>query len=106
MSPRPLPARLASATSAVLLAAAVAKELRLPADERTWEGALGPVPYDLRPPTLARVVERWWNPDDPRFLTPHVFGVGWSLNLARVAAVCGCSAVRSEDEPGLEADAI
>jgi uncharacterized membrane protein len=27
------------------------------------------------------VMERWWNPNDERVLTPHVFGVGWSLNL-------------------------
>ena len=39
------------------------------------------VPYDFRIPTLRRVRERWWNPDDPRIFTPHVFGVGWSLNL-------------------------
>ena len=39
------------------------------------------VPYDFRFPALRRVRERWWNPEDPRIFTPHVFGVGWSLNL-------------------------
>ena len=39
------------------------------------------VPYEFRLPTLCRVRQRWWNPDDPRIFTPHVFGVGWSLNL-------------------------
>ena len=38
------------------------------------------VPYDFRFPTLQRVRDRFWNPDDPRIFTPHVFGVGWSLN--------------------------
>ena len=69
-----------------LVAAAVAKELSRPREEREWHGELGGlVPYDFRPPTSARVLERWWKPDDPRLLTPHVFGVGWSVNLARLA---------------------
>ncbi len=68
-----------------LLAAAILKELRKPADEREWHGDLaGFVPYELRPPTLTRVRERWWNPRDPRILTPHVFGVGWSVNFGRL----------------------
>jgi hypothetical protein len=71
-----------------LLAAAVVRELRKPPLERTWNGRLaGTVPYDLRwPPTLERIRERWWNPDDPRLFTEHVFGVGWSVNLARLAS--------------------
>ena len=44
-------------------------------------GRLLNVPYDFRFPTIQRVKERWWNPDDSRVFTPHVFGVGWSLNL-------------------------
>ncbi|WP_216853636.1 DUF5808 domain-containing protein [Phytoactinopolyspora halotolerans] len=65
--------------AAGLVAAAVAAELRKPADERTWEGAVGGlVPYDFRPPTMQRVRERMWAPDDPAIFTPHVFGVGWS----------------------------
>ena len=30
-----------------------------------WEGWLLGVPYDLRPPTLARLHDRLWNPADP-----------------------------------------
>ena len=44
------------------------------------------VPYDFRVPTLERVRSRWWNPDDPRLFTPHVFGIGWSANLYQVLA--------------------
>ena len=44
-------------------------------------GRLLGVPYDLRPPTLARLHDRLWNPADPRLLTPHVFGWGYSVNL-------------------------
>jgi hypothetical protein len=74
-----------------LVAAAVATELRKPARDRTWHGRVGGlVPYDFRRPTAARVRERCWNPDDGRLLTPQVFGVGWTLNLARVRDfVCG-----------------
>lgn len=45
------------------------------------QGRVGGVPYDLRRPTLAKTRARYWNPDDPRLLTPKVFGVGWTVNL-------------------------
>jgi len=68
-----------------LVAAAVITELRKAPAEREWHGHLaGLVPYEFRPPTLERVEERWWNPNDRRILTEHVFGVGWSVNLAQV----------------------
>ena len=67
-----------------LAVAAVVKELRLPADERTWHGRILYVPYDFRLPTLARVRERLWAPEDERLLVPQVFGVGWSVNFGRL----------------------
>lgn len=76
--------RLVSLISAALLVAAVVRELRAPADDRQWHGRIVGVPYDLRPPSLARERAAWWNPDDPRLFTPRGFGVGWALNLARV----------------------
>lgn len=51
---------------------------------RDWRGSVFGIPYDFRPPTLERIRERWWNETDPRLFTPHVFGVGWSINLARL----------------------
>jgi hypothetical protein len=45
-----------------------------------WTGVLFGLPYDLRPPTLARVKERVWNPADSRLLTPMVFGWGYTVN--------------------------
>jgi hypothetical protein len=77
--------RLRVALAAALVGAAVVRELRKPADERTWEGRLaGVLPYDLRPPTPARFRSRVWNPDDERLIVPQVFGIGWTLNLGRL----------------------
>jgi hypothetical protein len=65
--------------------AAVVQELRKPAEERTWTGTLGgTIPYDLRPPTAERLRAKLWAPDDPRIFMPHVFGVGWSVNVGRL----------------------
>src|SRR5690606_32332715 len=82
-------ARAAAAVAGALLAAAVARELRTPADQRTWHGQVAGVPYDFRPPTVEKVRRAFWNPDDPRLFTPHVFGMGWAVNLARLAEMLG-----------------
>ena len=39
------------------------------------------VPFEFRVPTVRRLRDRWWNPGDPRIVTPHVLGIGWSLNV-------------------------
>ena len=70
--------------------AAIVEQLRLPAEQRTWEGRVGGlVPYDFRMPTLERAKSRWWNPGDDRLFVPTVFGVGWTINAARIARVLG-----------------
>ena len=67
---------------------ALAKELRLPRDQRTWHGSIaGVVPYDLRRPTLAKAKERLWSPDSRYLLTARVFGAGWTLNFGRLFAL-------------------
>jgi len=69
-----------------LLIAAVIDQLRRAPQDRTWEGEVaGFVPYDLRMPTLERARSRWWNPEDDRLFVPQVFGVGWTINFARLA---------------------
>jgi hypothetical protein len=66
------------------IAQAITEQLRRPSDERTWEGKVaGVVPYDFRPPTPARLKEKFWAPEEA-FVTPHSFGVGWSVNLGRI----------------------
>lgn len=85
---------LIGAAALALLAAAVVRELRLPRDQRTWHGTMCGVPYDLRRPTWRRIQESWWAPQDPRLVTPRVLGVGWGLNLGRIAALIRSSRKR------------
>ena len=69
----------------VLVGAAVITELRKPPEEREWHGKLaGFVPYELRPPTIDRVRETYWDPEDEHVFKPPVWGVGWALNVGRV----------------------
>jgi hypothetical protein len=69
-----------------LVVAALIDQLRRDREERTWEGSVaGIVPYDFRKPTLERARSRWWNTDDDGLFVPQVFGVGWTINLARLA---------------------
>lgn len=73
--------RLLRWAALILVGAAIYDQLRRPPAERTWHGRIGFVPYDFRPPTVERLRERLWNPDDPRIFTPHVWGVGWTINF-------------------------
>jgi hypothetical protein len=76
-----------------LAAMAILDQLRRPREDRTWEGeVLGFVPYDLRPPTLARARSRWWNDEDERLFVPQVFGVGWTINFARIPKLLASAA--------------
>jgi hypothetical protein len=68
-------------------AAAVVEQMRRPEGERTWHGDILGVPYDFRPPSVRRLRDAWWNPDDPRLFTPRDFGVGWAVNLARLLEI-------------------
>ncbi len=47
------------------------------------------IPFDFRVPTIDRVRQRMWNPDDPRVITPTVFGAGWSINLYQAGCDMG-----------------
>ncbi|WP_042368269.1 DUF5808 domain-containing protein [Streptacidiphilus neutrinimicus] len=76
--------RVVLAAAIGVTAAAVAKELRRPAEERTWRGRIVGLPYDFRPPTLARIRAEYWAPDNDALFTPHAFGVGYGVNLARL----------------------
>lgn len=73
--------RLIEATAITITIAAVCQELEKPREERSWNGKLGFVPYDFRLPTLQKLRDRFWNPDDKRIFTPHIWGVGWAVNF-------------------------
>lgn len=82
------PADVVRLVTVGLAVAAIVKELRTDPARRTWNGVVaGFVPYDFRFPTVERVRARLWNPDDEHWVSPRVFGVGWTLNLGRVVAV-------------------
>jgi len=68
------------------VAGAIYKEMRLPAEERTWHGRLlGFVPYDFRIPTPAKLIRSWWNPDSDQLIGETAFGVGWTVNVSALA---------------------
>ena len=71
----------AAVISTVMVGAAILDQMRRPAEQRTWQGQLGAIPYDFRPPTLKRLREKVWNKDTSHVVMPRLFGVGWSLNL-------------------------
>ena len=57
--------------------------------EKKPRGVFYGIPYDFRVPTPERIRERLWNPDDPRVLTPMVFGAGWSINFYQAGVDMG-----------------
>jgi len=89
---------LVSAVGVALMSAAVVHELRKPAAERTWHGRLwGRVPYEFRLPTLERLRQAYWAPEDSHVFTDTPFGVGWSLNLGRLAHACSNPCTKMRD---------
>jgi hypothetical protein len=77
--------RIVQLAGGALVVAAIAQELRKPAESRIWHGrVVGLVPYDFRIPTLARIRDRMWAPENPQILTPGFFGVGWTVNVGRL----------------------
>ena len=71
----------------VLAGTAIEKELSKPPAQRTWRGDVGGVPYDFRPPSVERFEASLWSPGTPSIFVPTSFGLGWSINFARLAAL-------------------
>ena len=68
-----------------IVALVIGNELLKPATERTWQDRLfGVLPYDLRPPTWARVKLSFWNVQSDHIFVPHAFGIGWTINVGGV----------------------
>ncbi len=74
--------RLIRTVAWLAFAAAIYQELRKPPEARTWNGKVaGVVPYDFRVPTLDRLREAYWAPDNDQLVSENVFGVGWAVNI-------------------------
>ena len=84
-----------------LVAAAIYKEMQLPADKRTWHGRLFDfVPYDFRLPTPAKLMRAWWNPESGNVFSDQPFGVGWTVNLgALLPTLRGLLSRESQPKP-------
>ena len=67
-----------------VLVQAIREQLEREPEERTWQGQIGPIPYDFRVPTLDRVIDAYWNPDNQRLFTDKVVGIGWAINFAQL----------------------
>lgn len=74
--------RVVRVTGRALLAWAVIDAVR---NRRSHGEVFGFIPYDFRIPTVTRTQAHTWSPASPRILLPTNFGVGWSLNLGRLA---------------------
>lgn len=53
------------------------------------QGRVLGMPYEFRSPTAGRVMERIWNPADPRVMMPRTWGVGWTVNFGAIAVRLG-----------------
>jgi hypothetical protein len=75
-------AKLIRTLAWMAFAAAIYQELRKPPEARTWNGKVaGIVPYDFRIPTVDRLRDAYWNPDNDQIFSENVFGVGWAVNI-------------------------
>ncbi|CAA9562703.1 MAG: hypothetical protein AVDCRST_MAG18-1221 [uncultured Thermomicrobiales bacterium] len=68
----------------LVLVQALREQLERDPEERTWQGRVGPVPYDFRVPTLDGVLNAYWNPDSQQLFTDKVVGIGWAINFAQL----------------------
>lgn len=74
-------------------ARAVREALLGEGDSPEPQGRVLGMPYEFRAPTAGRVMERLWNPSDPRILMPRLWGVGWTVNFGAVAVPAVLAAV-------------
>ncbi len=53
------------------------------------QGRILGMPFEFRTPTASTVMDRIWNPSDPRIFMPRTFGVGWTINFGAIAVRLG-----------------
>ena len=66
------------------------------------QGRVLGMPYEFRAPTPSSVMERIWNPGDPRIMMPRSFGVGWTFNFGAIAVKLGLTRPDDVEEQPLE----
>lgn len=81
--------RVRDAVRTLWVAVAAAAVVDAFARRRKHGELFGFVPYDFRIPTVQRARSSMWNPRSSRILTPTTFGVGWGVNLGRLARLAG-----------------
>lgn len=74
-----------SALFLAIAASAIREQLRREPPDRTWYGKVVGIPYDFRFPTAERLRTTFWNKNVPDLVVPQVFGIGWTINLYRIA---------------------
>ena len=83
--PRARPFAFVKGAIGLIAVVALWDQLRRPAGQHTWHGRVAGVPYDFRPPTLERAKAKLWDRSNPSLLAPHLWGIGWTVNLYRLA---------------------
>lgn len=83
-------------------AAAIREALIEDSGTATPQGRILGMPYEFRAPTAARVMERMWNPADPRIMVPRTWGVGWTINFGAIAVRLGLARPDDVEERPLE----
>ncbi len=64
-----------------LMGLVVNQQLQRPPEERTWQGSVFGLPYDLRFPKFERIRSTLWNENNPQLFVPKAFGIGWDINF-------------------------
>lgn len=73
---------------AAVLVVAVRRERALPPGARVWHGRALGAPYDLRRPTLRRVLAPHLDPARP-LVGEQGYGAGWCVNMGALARRLG-----------------
>ncbi|PKQ21354.1 MAG: hypothetical protein CVT66_00735 [Actinobacteria bacterium HGW-Actinobacteria-6] len=66
------------------------------------QGRVLGMPYDFRVPTASSVMDRIWNPGDPRIIMPRTWGVGWTVNFGAIGVKLGLTRPDDVEERPLE----
>ncbi len=101
-NPAAVQAAIADLGAPEAYAAAVAETYDVDVASPQPQGRILGMPYEFRAPTATSIMERMWNPGDPRILMPRTFGVGWTINFGAVAVRLGLARPDDTEERPFE----